>query len=563
MSFSLLAVLFLALITTFYFVYGRWLARILKLDINAVTPAHSHRDGVDYEPAKPFYLFAQHFSAIAAAGPIAGPILAVQMYGWVPAVLWISLGVVLIGAVHDFTSLAASVKQGGASIAQIAKENLGPKSGYAIMIFIWVALVYIIVAFADITVGSFISGTEELAASGRQNFNPGGAVASASIFYLGISVALGLLNKKFNLPDWLATLIFVPLTIMCAWCGTYTSDWFEAGYKTWALIIILYCGIASVLPVWLLLQPRGFLGGFLLYIVLILGVVGIFFGDFSIQQPAFKEAAGGGLTGSMFPFLFVTIACGACSGFHGIVCSGTTSKQIDKETHCHAIGYGAMLAEGFVALIAVVIIMMMSQESTQGLKPGVIYGLGIGEFLTLIIGAENKSFAITFGAMAFSTFVFDTLDVATRLARYLIQELTNLKGFLGYSIGTVVTCLMALAFLMQMKEGSWSAFWTLFGASNQLLAALTLLAITFWLKRSKRPIWFTLFPMLFVLTITLWALALIAIGNWNKAVGLDFSMMNSIGASILIVLAIYICLQALGLVLKGKNNYAVGSSPKK
>lgn len=552
MSFSLLAILFLALITTFYFVYGRWLAKLLDLDIHAKTPAHQKRDGIDYEPAKPFYLFAQHFSAIAAAGPIAGPILAVQMYGWVPAVLWISLGVVLIGAVHDFTSLAVSVKQGGASIAQIAKDNLGPKSGFAIMIFIWVALVYIIVAFSDITVGSFISGTEELIAGGQQTFKPGGAVASASVFYLLLSVILGLLNKKYNLPDWLATVVFVPLAVLCAWCGTYTSGWFDLGYTSWAFIIILYCGISSVLPVWLLLQPRGFLGGFLLYIVLILGVIGIFFGDYTIQQPAFKEAATG-VNGSLFPFLFVTIACGACSGFHGIVCSGTTSKQIDKETHCHPIGYGAMLAEGFVALIAVVIVMMMSQESTQGIKPGVIYGRGIGEFLTLLIGAENKTFAITFGAMAFSTFVFDTLDVATRLARYLIQELTGWKGFMGYGVGTLITCLMALAFLAQMKEGSWSAFWTLFGASNQLLAALTLLAITFWLRKSKRPILFTLLPMLFVLTITLWALSLIAMGNWKKAVGFDFAMMNSIGSGVLIILAIYICVQAVLKIIQEKK----------
>ncbi|MBL7556596.1 MAG: carbon starvation protein A [Bdellovibrionaceae bacterium] len=552
MSFSILAILFLALITTFYFVYGRWLSKLLKLDIHAKTPAHEKRDGIDYEPATPFYLFAQHFSAIAAAGPIAGPILAVQMYGWVPAVLWISLGVVLIGAVHDFTSLAVSVKHGGASIAQIAKDNLGPKSGFAIMIFIWLALVYIIVAFSDITVGSFISGTEELMAGGQQTFKPGGAVASASVFYLLLSIILGLLNKKFKTPDWVAMVVFVPLAIGCAWLGTYTSDWFDLGYKTWALIIILYCGISSVLPVWFLLQPRGFLGGFLLYIVLILGVIGIFFGDYSIQQPAFKEAAAGA-SGSMFPFLFVTIACGACSGFHGIVCSGTTSKQIDKETHCHPIGYGAMLAEGFVALIAVVIVMMMSQESTAGLKPGVIYGRGIGEFLTLLIGAENKTFAITFGAMVFSTFVFDTLDVATRLARYLIQELTGWKGFMGYGVGTVITCLMALAFLMQMKEGSWAAFWTLFGASNQLLAALTLLSITFWLRKSKRPILFTLIPMFFVLVITMWALGLIAITNWQKAQGFDFAMMNSLGSSALVILAIYICIQALLKVLREKR----------
>ena len=201
-----------------------------------------------------------------------------------------------------------------------------------------------------------------------------------------------------------------------------------------------YCFVASLCPVWLLLQPRGYLGGFVLYSALAVGLIGVFFGGYTIQQPAFKGwDVGGGLTGSLFPFLFVTIAWGACSGFHGLVCSGTTCKQIDKESDMPAIGYGAMLAEGMVAVLALSVVMVMSADDVRGLKPGTIYGNGLGEFLTLIIGKEYLPFAITFGAMAFSTFVLDTIDVATRLGRYLIQELTGLRTLFGATLATPIT----------------------------------------------------------------------------------------------------------------------------
>ena len=234
---------------------------------------------------------------------------------------------------------------------------------------------------------------------------------------------------------------------------------------------------------WLLLQPRGYLGGFVLYSALAVGLVGVFFGGYTIQQPVFKGWHVGGLTGSLFPFLFVTIACGACSGFHGLVCSGTTSKQIDKESDMRPIGYGAMLAEGLVALLALSTVMIMSADDVRGLTPGTVYGNGLGEFLTLVIGKENLPFAITFGAMAFSTFLFDTVDVATRLGRYLIQELTGLKTLPGAAIATLVTVGAPALILSLAGEGAWSRFWTLFGASKQLLAALTLLSVTMWLSK--------------------------------------------------------------------------------
>ena len=558
MTLPLIAVIFLSFITLGYFLYGKWVAKQFDLNPHAKTPAHTHRDDVDYVPTNPFYLFAQHFSAIAAAGPIAGPIVACQQFGWLPSLIWISLGVVFIGAVHDFSSLTCSVKHGANSIADITREHLGSKAGKAMMLFIWIALIYIIVAFADITASSFVSSPEELS-NLNLNFHPGGAVAWASLSYLVLSILLGLVERYLKTPLWLNTIIFVPATFGVCWAGTLFSDWFILDQKSWALMICVYCAIASLIPVWLLLQPRGYLGGCVLYSVLLLGIVGLFFSDRTIQQPAFTGFQFDKMTGSLFPFLFVTIACGACSGFHGLVCSGTTSKQIDNETHMHPVGYGAMLAEGFVALVSLSIIMLMAPSEITGLKPGSIYGRGIGEFLTLIIGKDKLPFAITFGAMAFSTFVFDTLDVSTRLGRYLIEELTGLKGKIGAILGTVLTILPAALILLNTDSGMWSQFWTLFGAANQLLAAMTLLIVTVWLKKNNKRLAFTLIPMLFVLSTTMVALVQLTRSNFEKSVGLDISLVNSGLAIGLVLLSLYLILVALGEFIK-KPSPALGDS---
>jgi carbon starvation protein len=556
MALPVIAVLFLLFIALGYFLYGSWVAKQFHLDPNAVTPAHTHRDDVDYVPTNPFYLFAQHFSAIAAAGPIAGPIVACQQFGWLPSLLWICLGVVFIGAVHDFSSLTCSVKHGAHSIADITKEQLGSRAGRAMMLFIWIALIYIIVAFADITASSFVTAPEELAQL-NLNFHPGGAVAWASVSYLLLSMLLGIVERYLKTPLWLNTLIFVPATFGVCWLGTYFSHWFQLTQTHWALLICFYCAIASLIPVWLLLQPRGYLGGYVLYSVLILGIIGLFFSDRSIQQPAYTGLHFDKMTGSLFPFLFVTIACGACSGFHGLVCSGTTSKQIDKESHLHPVGYGAMLAEGFVALISLSIIMMMAPSEVTGMKPGSIYGRGIGEFLTLIIGKEHLPFAITFGAMAFSTFVFDTLDVSTRLGRYLVEELTGLSGKLGATLGTALTIFPATLILFNTNSGMWAQFWTLFGAANQLLAALTLLVISVWLHKNNRRLAFTLIPMMFVLVTTFVALIQLSRSNWEKAQGADISLLNSILSMGLVVLSIYLVSVALKELFKARKPQSV------
>src|SRR5687768_10595320 len=560
---TFLAVAFIAWLVLGYFGYGRWIAKQFVLDDRRPTPAHELNDGEDYVPTRPFYLFGQHFSAIAAAGPIAGPIIACVAFGWLPCLLWIALGVVLIGAVHDFSALTASIRHSAKSVAEITRDQLGLGAGRAMMAFIWIALVYVTVAFTDITAGTFVAGDDALA--GETRFNPGGAVALASVLYLGLSLLLGLVERFLKPPLWLATIIFVPATFALSYIGTQYSHALAFGHQIWAIVILLYCVIASLLPVWALLQPRGYLGGFVLYTAIAVGVIGIFFGGYSIQQPAFKSFDVGGLTGMLFPFLFVTIACGACSGFHGLVCSGTTSKQIDKESHARPVGYGGMLAEGFVAFIALVTVMIAASDALVGpdgraLSAGKIYGNGIGNFLTLLVGKENLAFAITFGAMAFSTFVFDTLDVSMRLGRYIIQELFGWKGRMGALAGTLLTMGLPSYFIVFAPPNSWTKFWTLFGASNQLLAALTLLTITVWLYKARHRIAFTLIPMIFVLVITLWALVSLVIGNLRLtriAMGLlDIELMNGLAAAALVLLALY--LAALALV-KIRNERQQGS----
>jgi carbon starvation protein len=538
-SLALLAGVFLVAIALGYRFYGGMIARRYQLDPAAATPAVRKQDGVDFVPTRPFYLMGQHFSAIAAAGPIAGPILACQQFGWLPCILWIGFGVVFIGAVHDFSALVASVRHEGKSIAEVVRANLGRHAWLEIMGFIWLALVYVIVAFVDLTAGAFASKPGAMA----PDFDRGGAVALASTLYLGLAVLMGVVDRFLRPPLWLQTIIFVPATLGVVWLGTEISMVLQLGWKAWVLLILAYCFVASLTPVWALLQPRGYLGGFVLYIALAVGVVGIFFGGFEVNQPAFTGFEADKL-GYLFPFLFVTIACGACSGFHGLVCSGTTSKQIAREDHCKPIGYGAMLLEGFVAVIALGTIMIATSGEVAGKKPDEIYSLGLGRFLTTIIGDDQVRFATTFAAMALTTFIFDTIDVGTRLGRYVLQELFRWDGPLAAAVTTALTVLAPLGILMATERGSFLTFWTLFGTSNQLLAGLTLLAVTVWLRVSKRPSWYTLYPTVFVLAVTLVALSMQG-WSWFRHGTTALDRVNGVVAGLLMVLALQLIVQAV------------------
>ncbi|MHB1392211.1 MAG: carbon starvation CstA family protein [Clostridia bacterium] len=518
-----------------YRTYGRFLAqKVFQLDDSKTTPAVEMNDGQDYVPAKKGMLTGQHFSAIAAAGPINGPILAGVLFGWVPALIWVVIGSIFIGGVHDMGALVASVRHKARSITEVIRENVSIRAWILFMLFIWITLVYIIVAFTDITASSFV-GVVTLESGEKVG---GGAIASSSILYLILPIIMGVLMKKYKLKEGLAVAIFLPLVGVAIWVGRFIPISLPIvdlvmQQKIWAVLILAYCLVASLLPMWLLLQPRGALGGYFLYAALISAAIGIVFGGYTIQYPAFTKLSLDGGLGSgfwfpMFPLLFITIACGACSGFHSLVSSGTTSKQLEKESHAKPIGYGAMLLEGMVAVVSLACVMILTKDSQLIAKaPNFIYASGIGSFLELI--GIPAVYGIAFGLMAFTTFVYDTLDICTRLGRYIIEELTGWRNLKGKLIGTVLTTIVPVFFIFQTMVDAkgnvipaWRLFWNTFGASNQLLAALSLIGITVWLLNTRKgsKVWLVSFiPAALMFVMSNWALVTAVLDGWVKGQG--------------------------------------------
>ncbi|MFA4991589.1 MAG: carbon starvation CstA family protein [Candidatus Omnitrophota bacterium] len=532
-----------------YLSYGRFLAARFKPDDTCITPACRINDGVDYVPAKPALLLGQHFSAIAAAGPIVGPILACLWFGWLPAVLWIILGAVFIGGSHDFFSLAASVRHKACSIGEIVKEYMPASARVFFLLFVWLTLLYVIIAFTDITAQTFKSVID------GSSF--GNGVAASSVLYLMAAVMMGVLLYKFKMKLGLATLIFLPVTLFIVWIGPRLPEAILGAIGTvsireWHFILLAYCLVASMVPVWLLLQPRGYLGGWFLYLVIGIGLAGALFGGFRIEYPALnlegmRSAANHKL---IFPLLFITIACGACSGFHGIVGSGTTSKQIRKESDTLAIGYGAMLLEGLVAILAIATVIMLPKGSDiLKSEPNTIYAHGIARYLGLV--KIGYSVAFPFALLAFSTFVYDTLDVCTRLARYILQELTGWRSRLSGFFASLISLAIPFAFLMFTKEKGYLVAWPIFGTSNQLLASLILLALSLWLIKCGKWPFFTILPMLFMMVMTVWSLVnlitpfagLVSSGR-NNNIPHDV-LISGVCGIILLILSFIIVLEAI------------------
>jgi len=514
------------LLTVAYWTYGPILSRLLKLDRNRKTPAVEMRDELDYVPISPPFLLSQHFSAIAAAGPIVGPIFAGVWFGWAPALIWILVGSIFIGGVHDMAALVASIRHRARSIAEVVREHMSPRSYYLFLAFVWLALVYIVVAFADITSSSFL-GVVQLENDQQVS---GAGIATSSLLYLAIPMFMGVLLRYTRLSIGWATVIFLPLVGLAIWVGQYIP--FDLGYwlnlpdkgnetqfgaqTVWNVLLLVYCFVASIVPVWLLLQPRGHLGGYFLFAALGGGAIGLVIGGETIQYPAFT-----GWTSPrdepLFPVLFVTIACGACSGFHSLIASGTTSKQLRNETDARLIGYGTMLMEAMVAIVALCCVMMLPINSpafsnAAAVKPNYLYAEGVGKFLGAI--GIPAAFGVSFGLMAFTTFVYDTLDICTRLGRYIIEELTGWRSRAGRTFATALTAGVPLYLLLAAKpiadKPAYMVFWELFGSSNQLLAALTLIGVTVWLWRTQRAkwVWFvTGIPTVWMYVMSIWALA--------------------------------------------------------
>ncbi|MEX0610572.1 MAG: carbon starvation CstA family protein [Pirellulales bacterium] len=583
-----------AVLIVAYLVYGRFLSRFLALDPSRPTPAVELRDDVDYVPIQPKFLMGQHFSAIAAAGPIVGPIVAGVMFGWLPALLWILIGSIFIGGVHDMTALTASIRHKARSIAEVVRDHMSQRSYILFLLFIWIALVYIIVAFADITAGAFVGGPEDIRLGKAAAVAPaavtaetisesggvtGGAIATSSLLYLALPVIMGLLLRYTRLSLGWATAIFVPLVGVVIWAGQFIpldlglivqhfqpalslAEADVQAQKIWGVLLLGYCLIAGVVPVWLLLQPRGHLGGFFLYAALLAGIVGVLFGGFSIQFEAFKGFDAVGPRGeTFFPFLFILIACGACSGFHSLIASGTTSKQLCRETDARPIAYGAMLMEAMVAVLALSCVMILPAGSAVLARdPNIVYAHGVGQFLQVF--NVPMTFAMAFGLMAFTTFVYDTLDVCTRLGRYIVQELTGLHNWMGRFLGSALTAGVPLFFVMRTTVSgqgaaipAWKMYWALFGASNQLLAALTLLGVTVWLWRTRRNplVWLvTGVPTAVMYTMSTWALVKMTLPSFFSASTGRFSVPTDPvpwAGVVLIVLAALMLVEAVRAIL--------------
>jgi carbon starvation protein len=533
----MLTILFIACIAVFaaaYFIYGRFLERKYDVSNSNATPSHTDYDGIDRVPAHPAVLLGHQFSSIAGAGPIVGPIIAAMAFGWLPPLLWVIFGSIFIGGVHDYSSLIASIRHRGRSIAEIAKEHISPLSYKLFLSFIWLTLVYVIIVFVDLTTTTFVN-------------DPG--VASSSMIFMALAVGFGISVYRMKIPVWISTLIFVPLVFLASWYGqviplslnTLQSVTGLGAAQWWKIILVAYCFIASVTPVWILLQPRDYLSSYLLYASVFGGFFGILLGGFSFSYPAYIGYQSNSV-GDLIPFLFITVACGAISGFHAVVASGTSSKQIDKETDAKPIGYGAMLIEGAVAVIALVTIIIVSKETIPaGADPISLYGEGIGKFLN-VFGVPHQH-GKTLGLLALSTFILTTLDTATRLGRYIFEEFFSMQNLKARYLSTLATVALPLVFAFMTYHDSkgnaipaWKAIWPVFGASNQLLAAMTFIVLTVWLKKMKKGTMFLIIPMIFMCVITLWALGALILKDPASGVGVI--------AILLFVLAILLIAQS-------------------
>ena len=525
-----IVLLFLGIIIflTAYVTYGGYLAKKWGIDTKKDTPAHTKFDNIDYCPADAKILLGHHFSSIAGAGPIAGPIQA-AVFGWIPVFLWIVIGSVFIGGAHDFGSLFASMRHDGKSIGEIIRINIGERGKMIFNIFAWVTLVLVVAAFTDICASTFAYD------AAKPELLTGAQAGTASVLFIFLAMAFGFVVYRKNASIALSTIVGVTLLFFCIWIG-YVFPFIKLTKFQWDILLLIYITLASILPVWMLLQPRDYLCSFLLYAMLAGAVLGIFLTHPTMQLAGFTSFKVKNQT--LFPFLFVTVACGAVSGFHSLVASGTTSKQITKEGDAKLIGYGAMLIEGLVAIVALIAVSYVAKS--QG-TPAQVFAGGVAVFMNsfgipLQIG---KVFVI----LAFSAFALTSLDTATRIGRYIFQEFfTNAsektkKTYANIYTSTFVTVFASASLLAY----GYQKIWPIFGSANQLLSALALLAVTSWLTKTGKKTIMTMVPMIFMFAVSLSALFLLIkqyLFSENK------NMILGSFAVLLFVLAIVLIIEA-------------------
>lgn len=550
-----------------YVAYGRWIGRVLGLDPNRQTPAHTLKDDVDYMPTRPTILFGHHFSSIAGAGPIVGPVLAAQ-FGWAAVVLWVVLGCVFIGALHDMSVLFLSVRNQGRSIGTIIESLMGYWGRVLFLLFCLVALILVVAQFAFLVAGTFLSEP---------------AVGTASLLFIALASVFGYLVYRKGMNFTWATCLFVPLMFGCVYLGvlyplnlqTLLGCSKDSARVIWSLVLLAYCFVASVLPVWMLLQPRDYLNSYLLYAMMALGVAGIFVAAPVMQLPAFTGWSAlnpkSGAMDPVLPMLFVTVACGACSGFHALVASGTTSKQIANEKHIRPVAYGGMLVEGLLALVALIAVAWMTQAEYQAAfkthSEVSLFARGLAGF-TEKLGIPFKSGEV-FISLALAAFLMTTLDTATRLTRFTWEELLLPRQETAATAAKpapwltwlrnryVATCVAVGASAALLLGAGTKGLWPIFASANQLLAALSLLGVTLWLLAKGKKAWLVFLPMVFMLATS--GLALLNLFKQNVAAwstkGFSAGGVLTLATAILLVMAVVLIGFAATRLYKRKQSH--------
>ena len=549
-----------------YLFYGKWLTKTWGVGENTEeTPAHTMEDGIDYVPAKAPVLMGHHFSSIAGAGPITGPITAASLgFGWLACVIWIVIGGIFVGGVHDYGALFASVRHGGKSIGEIISANMSRRAKRLFIVFAYLTLILVVAAFAAIVAGTFGTTNSAGEAVSEAAAATNSQVAMVSILFIVIAIIFGFLVYRRNTPMGLSTVLGVVAIVIIMIIG---MNWhpIALSYKTWMWIVGIYIAVASIAPVWILLQPRDYLSSFLLYAMLIVALFAVIAARPSLDSlPVYKSAES---TSPVFPVLFTTIACGACSGFHSLVSSGTTSKQLDKEKDARPIAYGGMLLECVLAVLtlcAVAFAYTWNKNNPDAALTGAtaIFGGGIARMVeTAIPGSFN--IMNTLLVLTYSAFCLTSLDTATRLARFMFQEfwidatkgetpqnVSGAKKFLANPyVATIIT--VVLGILLGLK--GYAKIWALFGSANQLLAALGLLG-NIGKKRAM-----TVIPMFFMLCVTIASLIINTVKQFGliAAGGADWGpWVQAIVGILLVVLAIVLAIEGIITIAKPKEKKA-------
>ena len=554
-----------------YIFYGSWLCKQWGVgENNQPTPAHSMEDGIDYVPAKAPILLGHHFSSIAGAGPITGPISAAGLgFGWLACTLWIVIGGIFFGGVHDFGALFASVRHGGKSIGEVISANMSLRAKRLFVIFSYLTLILVVAAFASIVAGTFGAKFDDAGALDIAGSVSNARVAMVSILFIAIAIVFGFMVYRRNMPMGISTIGGVIAIVIIIAIGMNFHPFYFSS-TTWMWIVGLYIAIASVTPVWILLQPRDYLSSFLLYAMLVLAAIGVVMARPSMDSlPVIQSAES---TSYVFPVLFTTIACGAISGFHSLVSSGTTSKQLDKETDAKPIAYGGMLIECVLAVLtlcAVAYAYKWNQTNPDAALKGAtaIFGGGIAH---MIDDAFPGSYDIlyTLLVLTYSAFCLTSLDTATRLARFMFQEfwidsskgetpenVTGAKKVLANPyVATIITVILGVT----LGLTGYSKIWALFGSANQLLAGLGLLAVAAWLGNIGKNNKMLLFPMGFMLVVTICSLILNTKSQFEKisAGGADWGPYAQVFIGILLIIL------AVILAIEGINTIKSGSTAK-